>query len=106
LRVRPQHLSIDGNRFRLYPDIPHTCIIKGDGKYMNIAAASVLAKTHRDEYMEYISNEYPLYEWHQNKGYPTTSHRTAAIEYGLTPYHRRTFTISDPQLNLFSETAG
>lgn len=106
LSVRPKHLIIDGNRFRMYPDIPHTCIIKGDGKYLNIAAASILAKTHRDEFMTRIAEEFPAYQWHQNKGYPTISHRTASIEYGLTPYHRRTFTISNPQLDLFSGVEG
>lgn len=106
LVVKPQHLSIDGNRFKIYPDIPHTCIVKGDGKYLNIAAASILAKTHRDEFMENLSKEYPPYQWHQNKGYPTITHRLASLEYGLTPYHRRTFNISNPQLSLFSETEG
>lgn len=104
LRIQPQYLSIDGNRFKAYPNIPHSCIIKGDGKYLNIAAASVLAKTHRDEFMENISGEYPHYQWHQNKGYPTIVHRTAALEHGLSPYHRRTFSITDPQLTLFSDT--
>jgi len=103
LKIKPGHLSIDGNRFKQYPDIPHTCIIKGDGKYLNIAAASILAKTHRDEFMAGIAQEYPMYGWHQNKGYPTISHRTASLEYGLTPYHRKTFTISSPQLDLFVE---
>ncbi len=101
LIVRPGHLSIDGNRFNAYPHIPHTCIIKGDGKYMNIAAASILAKTHRDEFMERISISYPHYQWHQNKGYPTIVHRTAVITHGLSPYHRKTFSITDPQLKLF-----
>lgn len=106
LTVQPKHLSIDGNRFKVYPDIPHTCIVKGDGKYLNIAAASILAKTHRDEFMARISDEFPMYQWHQNKGYPTISHRNASLEYGLTPYHRKTFTISNPQLDLFVETGG
>lgn len=106
LSIRPQHLSIDGNRFKNYQDIPHTCIIKGDGKYLNIAAASILAKTHRDQYMENISSHYPHYEWHQNKGYPTIVHRTAALAHGLSPYHRKTFTITDPQLELFLESEG
>ena len=106
LHVKPQYLSIDGNRFKKYADIPHACIVKGDGKYLNIAAASILAKTHRDEFMARISGEYPLYQWQQNKGYPTVVHRTAAIEHGLSPYHRKTFNISDPQLNLFSEIEG
>lgn len=102
LTVKPQYLSIDGNRFKAYPDIPHTCIVKGDGKYLNIAAASILAKTHRDEFMEKISMEYPHYQWQQNKGYPTIAHRMAALEHGLSPFHRKTFTISNPQLALFS----
>jgi len=104
LSIQPQYLSIDGNRFKAYPNIPHSCIIKGDGKYLNIAAASVLAKTHRDEFMESLSGQYPHYQWHQNKGYPTIIHRTAALEHGLSPFHRRTFSITDPQLTLFSET--
>ena len=103
LNVRPAYLSIDGNRFKPYPNIPHSCIIKGDGKYLNIAAASILAKTHRDEFMENISALYPYYQWQQNKGYPTVTHRTAALAYGLSPFHRKTFTISNPQLALFSE---
>jgi ribonuclease HII len=106
LAVRPEYLSIDGNRFKAYPNIPHTCIVKGDGKYLNIAAASILAKTHRDEFMETISIQYPHYQWHQNKGYPTIVHRMAALEHGLSPFHRKTFTISNPQLALFSENEG
>lgn len=106
LNIQPRYLSIDGNRFKKYPDIPHSCIVKGDGKYLNIAAASILAKTHRDEFMERIADEYPHYQWHQNKGYPTVVHRTAALEYGLSPYHRKTFTISQPQLSLFSKIEG
>jgi ribonuclease HII len=106
LKVQPQYLSIDGNRFKKYPDIPHSCIVKGDGKYLNIAAASILAKTHRDEFMEQIAEEYPHYQWHQNKGYPTIVHRTATLAHGLSPYHRKTFTVSAPQLALFSEIEG
>ncbi len=106
LSVQPSYLSIDGNRFNKYPGIPHTCVIKGDGKYLNIAAASILAKTHRDEFMVKIGDQYPHYQWHQNKGYPTVVHRTAAIEHGLSPYHRKTFSITDPQLDLFSEIEG
>ncbi|NRF38848.1 ribonuclease HII [Pedobacter foliorum] len=106
LTVQPQYLSIDGNRFKAYPNIPHTCIVKGDGKYLNIAAASILAKTHRDEFMENISLQYPHYQWQQNKGYPTIVHRMAALEHGLSPFHRKTFTISNPQLALFSENEG
>lgn len=98
---RPELLSIDGNRFRTHLDIPYNCIIKGDGKYANIAAASVLAKTYRDEYMERIAEEYPLYGWSRNKGYPTREHRLAIREYGLTPYHRLTFNHSIDQLELF-----
>lgn len=96
LHKQPQYLSIDGNRFKEYPGIPHACIVKGDGKYLNIAAASILAKTHRDEYMENLSLEYPLYQWHQNKGYPTKVHRTAALTHGLTPFHRKTFSVTSP----------
>lgn len=104
LAIKPEYLSIDGNRFKAYPNIPHSCIIKGDGKYLNIAAASILAKTHRDEFMEKIAVQYPYYQWQQNKGYPTIVHRTAALEHGLSPFHRKTFNISDPQLELFSES--
>jgi ribonuclease HII len=106
LSIKPQYLSIDGNRFKKYTDIPHACIVKGDGKYLNIAAASILAKTHRDEFMERIAEQYPHYQWQQNKGYPTVVHRWAALEHGLSPYHRKTFTVSAPQLSLFSETGG
>lgn len=100
LHKQPQYLSIDGNRFKEYPGIPHACIVKGDGKYLNIAAASILAKTHRDEYMENLSLEYPLYQWHQNKGYPTKVHRTAALTHGLTPFHRKTFSVTSPDAGL------
>lgn len=106
LTIKPQYLSIDGNRFKAYPQIPHACIVKGDGKYLNIAAASILAKTHRDEYMEGLAEAYPVYQWKQNKGYPTIAHRLAALEYGLSPYHRKSFTITQPQLDLFSEIKG
>lgn len=101
LSVRPEALLIDGNRFLPYPGIPHTCIVKGDGKMMSIAAASVLAKTHRDEYMRCIAQDYPQYGWEGNKGYPTKAHRAAIAEYGVTPHHRRTFQLLDPQLSLF-----
>lgn len=106
LTRRPEYLVIDGNRFKAYPEIPHACIVKGDGKYLNIAAASILAKTHRDAYMEQIAEEYPVYQWKQNKGYPTIVHRNAALAHGLSPYHRKTFSISRPQLALFSESEG
>lgn len=98
LKIQPEYLSIDGNRFKAYPKIPHTCVIKGDGKYLNIAAASILAKTHRDEFMLNLSKDYPHYNWQQNKGYPTKAHRKAVLEMGLSPFHRKTFNISDPQL--------
>ncbi|RYD70659.1 MAG: ribonuclease HII [Sphingobacteriales bacterium] len=103
LHTQPQYLVIDGNRFKAYPQIPHSCIIKGDGKYLNIAAASILAKTHRDEYMANLHNDYPHYNWQQNKGYPTIAHRKAVIEIGLSPFHRKTFNVTDPQLELFSK---
>jgi ribonuclease HII len=100
LQIRPQYLSIDGNRFKAYQDIQHTCVVKGDGKYLNIAAASILAKTHRDEYMEKLHTEFPQYDWKKNKGYPTVAHRSAVLSGGASPYHRRTFTVSSPQLTL------
>ncbi len=101
LSVSPDFLLIDGNRFKPYPGISHLCIVKGDGKMMSIAAASILAKTHRDEYMQKIHEEYPQYGWNVNKGYPTKLHRGAIAEYGVTPYHRRSFRLLDTQLSLF-----
>lgn len=101
LSVKPDFLLVDGNRFKPYPGIPHTCIVKGDGKMMSIAAASILAKTHRDEYMRRIAGEYPQYGWDLNKGYPTKSHRDAIARYGVSPYHRRSFRLLDTQLSLF-----
>ena len=101
LEPRPQFLAIDGNRFRTSLDIPYTCVVKGDGKYADIAAASVLAKTHRDEYMMRLAEEYPMYGWAKNKGYPTREHRLAVREYGLSPYHRVTFNHEIGQLELF-----
>lgn len=101
LAVRPQHLLIDGNRFTPFPDIPHTTIVKGDGKYLSIAAASILAKTYRDDYMNRLAEDYPQYDWRNNKGYPTRKHRAAIAEYGPTPYHRKTFNLlGDGQLSL------
>lgn len=100
LKIRPQHLLIDGNRFKKYEDIPHTCVVKGDGKLLPIAAASVLAKTYRDDYMEKLHGEYPLYDWDHNKGYPTKKHRLAIKAYGVTPYHRLTFNLTEKQLKL------
>lgn len=101
LSVKPQLLLIDGNRFRSNLNIPYQCIVKGDATYTSIAAASVLAKTYRDEYMMCIADEYPLYNWKQNKGYPTREHREAVLRYGLTPYHRVSFNHSFKQLELF-----
>jgi len=102
LTIRPKHLLIDGNRFKKYKNIPHTTIVKGDGKYLSIAAASVLAKTHRDEYMMRLHEEFPFYDWINNKGYPTTKHRNAIKESGATPYHRKSFKLlpDDRQLSL------
>ncbi len=93
LKVRPEALLIDGNRFKPYPGIPHTTIVKGDSKMMCIAAASILAKTHRDEYMRRIASEYPQYGWDKNKGYPTRDHRAAIAEFGTSPYHRMSFRL-------------
>ena len=101
LKVAPQFLAIDGNRFISHNGLPYKCIVKGDGKYANIAAASVLAKTHRDEYMMRLHEEYPNYGWDRNKGYPTKEHRMAIREYGLTPYHRLSFNHTEGQLELF-----
>ena len=101
LKTRPQHLLIDGNRFRKYQDLPHTTVVKGDGKLMSIAAASVLAKTYRDDYMNALHKQYPHYGWNRNKGYPTKEHRQAIEQHGTTPYHRLTFNLlGDGQLSL------
>ena len=100
LQVRPEHLLIDGNRFTPYPDIKHTTVVKGDGKYLSIAAASILAKTYRDDYMDELAKEYPDYHWTENKGYPTKAHREAIRTIGITPYHRKTFTLLPEQLEL------
>ena len=93
LPSKPSHIIVDGNRFKPYQDIPHTCIIKGDSKYMSIAAASVLAKTARDAYMLKLHEEFPMYNWKKNKGYPTKEHRAAIKKYGITKYHRKTFKL-------------
>lgn len=98
LTVRPQHILVDGNRFKPYGEIEHHCVVGGDGKYMSIAAASILAKTHRDEYMRQLHERYPAYEWGKNKGYPTRKHREAIRIYGPTPYHRQSFALLDKQL--------
>lgn len=110
LKVRPEAIIVDGNRFKPYYErgergevrgerIPHTTIVKGDGKYLSIAAASILAKTYRDDYMNQLAEEYPQYDWKSNKGYPTKKHRDAIRQYGITPYHRKTFNmLGDGQL--------
>ena len=109
LKVRPEAIIVDGNRFKPYRpvvdglpvNIPHTTIVKGDGKYLSIAAASILAKTYRDDYMDELAKEYPQYDWLSNKGYPTKKHREAIRQYGITPYHRKTFNmLGDGQLSL------
>ena len=109
LQVRPEAIIVDGNRFKPYfpppstlhlPPIPHTTIVKGDGKYLSIAAASILAKTYLDDYMNQLAEEYPQYDWRSNKGYPTKKHREAIKDYGLTPYHRKSFNLlGDGQLS-------
>ena len=100
LKIKPEHLLIDGNRFKAYPQIAHTCIVKGDGKYLPIAAASILAKTYRDDFMDSIHPLFPEYNWLQNKGYPTLHHRKAVREIGISPYHRVTFANQADQLRL------
>ncbi|MGN0231495.1 MAG: ribonuclease HII [Muribaculaceae bacterium] len=101
LRIRPEAILVDGNRFKPYHDIPSTCIVKGDATYRSIAAASILAKTHRDEFMDRIAAEYPQYAWDKNKGYPTKAHRQAIEQTGPSPYHRMSFRLVDRQLKLF-----
>lgn len=100
LDPKPEYIIVDGNRFKPVLDIPHSCIVKGDTKFMSIAAASVLAKTYRDEYMNRIHEEYPMYNWKQNKGYPTQEHREAIRKYGVTKYHRMSFRLLPEQLKL------
>ena len=100
LSIRPEFIIVDGNRFKTYDNIPHKTIIKGDGKYLSIAAASVLAKTYRDAYMEKIHEEFPMYNWKQNKGYPTNEHRAAIRKYGATKYHRKSFRLIPIQYKL------
>ena len=102
LTVRPEAIAVDGNRFTAYGSIPYNTYVKGDGRFANIAAASILAKTHRDEEMRRLHQEYPQYGWNVNKGYPTKAHRAAIARYGITPYHRHTFRLLPPeQLTLF-----
>ena len=107
LKVRPEAIIVDGNRFKPYKNpvdgkqLPHTTIVKGDGKYLAIAAASILAKTYRDDYMNRLAEEYPQYDWLSNKGYPTKKHREAIKQFGITPYHRKSYNLlGDGQLNL------
>lgn len=101
LKRRPEHLLIDGNRFKPFQEIPYTTVVKGDGKYLAIAAASILAKTYRDDYMNRLHEEYPHYDWNHNKGYPTAKHRAGIKEHGLTPYHRMSYNLlGDGQLSL------
>lgn len=100
LAVKPEYILVDGNRFKNYENITHQTIVKGDGKYMNIAAASILAKTYRDEYMEKIHEAYPDFNWAQNKGYPSPAHREAIKQFGLTEHHRKTFRLKPEQLRL------
>lgn len=100
LSIRPEHLLIDGNRFRTKEDIPYTCVVKGDGKLLPIAAASILAKTYRDDFMDKLHCEYSQYDWNKNKGYPTKKHRLAIVQHGTTPYHRMTFALLNKQLKL------
>lgn len=100
LKTVPQHIIVDGNKFKPYKQIPHTTIVKGDAKFMSIAAASVLAKTYRDAYMEKIAAEFPDYQWQKNKGYPTIQHRNAIRNFGVTKYHRKSFRLLPEQLKL------
>ena len=100
LNPQPEFIIVDGNKFKSYKEIPHETIVKGDAKYLSIAAASVLAKTYRDEFMEKIHQEFPMYNWKQNKGYPTKQHRNAIREFGITEYHRKTFRLLPEQYKL------
>ncbi len=109
LKVRPEAVIVDGNRFKPYRDLPHATIVKGDGKYLSIAAASILAKTWRDEYMERIAQEHPQYDWTSNKGYPTRRHREAIRRFGVTPYHRMSYNLlgdAEPMLPFEEEANG
>jgi len=100
LKTKPGFLIIDGNRFKKYAELPHACIVKGDGKYYSIAAASILAKTYRDDYMNKIHQEYPVYQWSKNKGYPTKDHRKAIEEHDITDYHRKSFRLLPAQIKI------
>jgi len=98
LNLKPAFIAVDGNRFKTYKNIPHECVIKGDGKYLNIAAASVLAKTYRDDFMKKLDLKHPQYQWKKNKGYPTSAHREGIQKYGITEYHRTSFQLLPKQL--------
>lgn len=106
LTFRPNHILVDGNKFFPYRDIPHTCVIKGDGKYISIAAASILAKTYRDELMIELHKMHSFYGWDRNKGYPTQYHRAAIMNYGITDFHRRSFHLIDTQTELVFKQDG
>ena len=100
LQIVPEHILVDGNRFHPYTDIPHQCMIKGDGRFLNIAAASVLAKTARDAYMANLHKDFPAYQWDKNKGYPTRAHREAIQKWGSNPHHRKSFNLTNSQLTI------
>ena len=100
LNLKPAFIAVDGNRFKTYKNIPHECVIKGDGKYLNIAAASILAKTYRDDFMKKLDLKHPQYQWKKNKGYPTSAHREGIQKYGITEYHRTSFQLLPKQLKL------
>ena len=100
LKLMPEFIAVDGNKFHPYKKIPHECIVKGDGKFLNIAAASVLAKTYRDDYMKQLDDQFPVYQWKKNKGYPTKAHRRAIQQYGSSPHHRQSFQLIPKQLKL------
>jgi len=102
LHIKPEMILVDGNRFRSFHDMPYECVVKGDGKFNSIAAASILAKTHRDEYMEKIDREHPNYHWKQNKGYPSRKHRDAIAKFGITSYHRRSFRLNEQMKLVFN----
>lgn len=103
LSLRPQHIIVDGNRFKSYGNTPYCTIVKGDGKYLSIAAASILAKTYRDDYMRDLAADFPQYGWDKNAGYPTRQHREAIVRYGLTPHHRRSYSLPVGQMPLFAD---
>lgn len=105
LSLKPEFILVDGNRFIPYPGTAHQCVVKGDGKYLSIAAASILAKTYRDDYMRMIAGEFPEYGWSKNKGYPTADHRQAILKHGLSPYHRLSFRVTDPRVTDPRQTA-